>query len=189
MKALPPDEARSGKIIVKGYAPNEAEIGAKVLEIIYQVNEAAVDEAEILVSAGFGAANERGLELAAELAKSFGGAMGATRKLVDAGYVDYEKQVGQTGKTVAPKLCICCGVSGAVQHIAGISSSDFIVAINQDAYAPIFQVADLGIVADLYEFVPRLIAAQKLRRASSGRENDLCSSLDERIYPHTLFST
>ena len=138
-----------------------------MLEVINQANEEPVDEADIVVTAGFGAASEAGLALAGQLAKAFGGAMGATRKMVDTGHVNYERQVGQTGKTVGPKLYVCCGVSGAVQHIVGISSSDMIVAIDQDANAPIFQVADIGIVGDLYDVLPKLIDAvnQKQVRA------------------------
>ena len=161
MKPLAPDARRKGQVIEKPCAIDESDVQTKVLEIISQVNEASVDEADVVVTAGFGAACEAGLALTAELAAAFGGAMGATRKMVDTGHVNYEKQVGQTGKTVGPKLYVCCGVSGAVQHIVGISSSDMIVAVDQDANAPIFQVADIGIVGDLYEVLPKLIEAAR----------------------------
>lgn len=163
MKPIERDETRQGSVITLQYDINEQEIGTRVLEVINKENEAPVDEADIVVTAGFGAANEVGLELTAKLASVLGGAMGATRKMVDTGYINYEKQVGQTGKTVGPKLYVCCGVSGAVQHIVGISSSDLIVAIDQDANAPIFQVANIGLVGDLYEILPKIIEA-KLER-------------------------
>ena len=116
------------------------------------------------MSAGYGAPSERGLQLVQELADALGGAVGASRKVVDAGLIPYEHQVGQTGKTIGPKLYIACGVSGAIQHAVGMSSAKKIIAINLDADAPIFHFADIGIVADLYEFLPKLIEAVKARQ-------------------------
>src|SRR5438270_2642946 len=126
-----------------------------------------IEGADILVAGGRGLGKPEGFELMEELAKAFGGnaAVAATRAVVDAGWYPYAAQIGQTGKTVAPKLYLAAGISGAIQHKVGMQSSENIVAINKDANAPIFEFSDLGIVGDLNKILPKLTEAVKARKA------------------------
>ncbi|MDR0951355.1 MAG: electron transfer flavoprotein subunit alpha/FixB family protein [Oscillospiraceae bacterium] len=151
------DEGRSAEIIREEIRVSPDEIRTRLLEtIITAVRETVeLEDAEIIVSGG-GGCGEEGFKLVHELAAALGGAVGASRVAVDEGWIAYDHQIGQTGKTVRPKLYIACGISGAVHHTSGMSGSKVIVAINNDETAPILNIADYGVVGDLFEVIPVL---------------------------------
>ena len=138
----------------------------KVLGFDEAKEEVSITEADIVVSGGLGMGEAKGFELIKQLADALGGAVGASRPTVDEGWIDYRHQVGLSGRTVRPQVYVACGISGSVQHQAGMKTSDVIIAVNKDREAPIFKISSLGVVGDLYEVVPRLI--EKIKEHGGG---------------------
>ena len=157
MTALDADPGRKGDIVSEKLPAELFETSAEFVEFVKDLTSVVnIAEADIIVSGGRGLGGPENFEMLAGLADALGGAVGASRAAVDAGWIPYSHQVGQTGKTVQPNLYFACGISGAVQHLAGMQSSRTIVAINKDPDAPIFKVATYGIVGDVFEVLPAL---------------------------------
>ncbi len=163
MKVPPKQEGRQGEIEEFPFSPQLSKI-AKIIRESIKEEEGTLNlaEAEIIVAGGRGVGSKENFKLIFDLAKELGAAVGASRAAVDAGWISYAHQVGQTGTTVAPKLYIACGISGAIQHQVGMRASEIIIAINKDPNAPIFDIATYGFVGDLHKIIPLLI--QEIRR-------------------------
>jgi electron transfer flavoprotein alpha subunit len=167
MPCPPFESGRAGQLISEPLTLSEDEIATKILDVIPQTGEGSVDiaGATVIVSGGRGILSPENFRLLEDLAHVVGGVVGASRGAVAAGWISHTRQIGQTGRTVKPRLYIACGISGAIQHLVGMQGSDQIIAINKDATAPIFEVAHLGIVGDVLEIVPAL--TERLRKSKA----------------------
>lgn len=158
MQKREPVSGAKGELVKVSCKLEPADIRTEVVEIVKAAKElVSLTDADIICSGGRGLGNSDGFQLIRRFAEKVGGVVGSSRAAVDAGWIDHSHQVGQTGTTVKPKIYFACGISGAIQHLAGMQSSDIIVAINKDPDAPIFEVADYGIVGDLYKVIPQII--------------------------------
>ena len=161
MREAERDSSRRAEIIKKAVDMSSIPDRVKIIDFQPAPEVVSIVDADIVVSGGKGLGEPKGFEVVRQLAKALGGAVGASRPTVDEGWMEYRHQVGLSGRTVRPKLYVACGISGAVQHLAGMKTSDVIIAINKDPDAPIFGVSSLGAVGDLYEVIPHLI--EKIR--------------------------
>jgi electron transfer flavoprotein alpha subunit len=163
---LKADPNRQAKVITMATDFTPEDLRIRVLEVVTEVTQGIdITEADVIVAGGFGLGGPEGFVMLQELADCFNNAvLGASRKAVDLGWMPYKYQVGQTGKTVRPKLYIACGIAGAIQHRVGMSKSDTIIAINKNPDAPIFKFATHGIVGDIYHVVPEMIKQLKAQR-------------------------
>lgn len=164
MKMDAPDPSRKGKLVRVTPQITDAETVVKVLERVRADKEVDLKGAQIIVSGGYGVGSKANFKLIYDLAEALGGEVGASRAAVDAGWIDHDHQVGQTGVTVRPRLYIACGISGSIQHCAGMSDSKKIIAINTDPGAPIFSIAHYSIVGDLNTVIPQMIKAFKAKQ-------------------------
>jgi electron transfer flavoprotein alpha subunit len=167
MKKLPCDASRKVVVDKAPVSLAESDIHTKVLDVVKATKQIVnLVDADIIVSGGRGVGGSEGFKLIEQLANALGGVVGSSRAGVDSGWISQDHQVGQTGKTVRPKLYIACGISGAIQHLAGMQNSGCIVAINTNSGAPIFKVADFGIVGDLFKVIPMMLEEIKCLKAA-----------------------
>jgi len=163
-RPLPIDESRKGEIIVKEFDGEYLASRVKRVDFLREETVGApIQDADIIVSCGKGLKDGKNMRIINELAELLGGSVGASRKAVDLGWISYSHQVGLSGKSVSPRLYIACGISGAVQHLAGMSSAETVVAINSDPEADIFRAADFGVVGDIFEVIPLVVQRLKER--------------------------
>lgn len=179
-RPLAADPGRTGQVVVRPYRQAQAQAQAplsaspvceRMLEFVADTTqEVSVQDAEVIVAGGKGLKSRDGFKLVEDLARELGAAVGATRDVVDLGWIGYSHQIGLSGKTVSPKLYVAVGISGTIQHLAGMQTAETIVAINRDKDAQIFKVADFGIVGDLFQVVPEII--ERLQRAKAQKSSD-----------------
>jgi electron transfer flavoprotein alpha subunit len=155
------DSSRKGQVVQLNPVLTDQDLILKIVERVKAEKKVNLKSAKIIVSGGMGVGSKENFEIIHKLASVLGGQVGASRAAVDAGFIGHEHQVGQTGTTVRPNLYLACGISGAIQHRAGIQESNRIVAINTDRHAPIFSIAQYGIIGDLQEVIPKMIKAYK----------------------------
>ncbi len=169
MKALEPDPDRQGEVIEEAITLSEDDMRTKVIKIVKDVTKKVnLADAHVVVAGGKGMGDFQNFQLIHDLADAIGATVGGTRDVVEAGWLPHEQQVGQTGETITPKVYFAIGISGAIQHVVGMKNSEFIIAINKDPDAPIFDVATYGIVGDALEIVPKLIKELKEARERGG---------------------
>jgi electron transfer flavoprotein alpha subunit len=163
MRMNTPDPSRKARIITVPASLGADDFPSEIIDRVLEEKSVNLKGANIIVSGGFGVGSKEKFQLIRDLAETIGAEVGASRAAVDAGFISKDHQVGQTGTTVRPKLYIACGISGAIQHRAGMDGSARIIAINTDPEAPILSIAQYGIVGDLFDVIPRMIKAYKAR--------------------------
>lgn len=166
-----PVERGAGEVVDEPLGMTEDEIAVKLLRFIPAEQESSIEYADVVVGGGRGVGGKGGFAMLEALAAALGGVVGASRPAVDAGWISYPHQVGQTGKTIRPRLYVAAGISGALQHRVGVLGSDFILAINSDPGAPIFSIADFGIVGDLYTVIPELTRQVRAAAVPAGGQH------------------
>jgi electron transfer flavoprotein alpha subunit len=158
MEAPAPEQGRTAEVVAESLAEDEFTKLKRVLEAVHDSEEGVkIADAQFIITGGRGVKGPEGFQMLEDLARHLGAAVGASRAAVDAGWIPYAHQVGQTGQTVQPTVYMACGVSGQIQHLVGMQSSDYIIAINKDPDAPIMQLADVALVGDLFEIIPAII--------------------------------